>query len=562
MSDEMKWEPAASEDEEIGSGSGETTENSVETDYQQKKRDREYEELKKADIPWLEHIYEINQRQEQRRREDAKREESFHAASAEQTSDIKQEREPLPQSGGGNGPVPPKYGMYQTHQEDPKPEKRPSSKKEKKESRGFGSRLVSTVVLAAVFGLVAGLIFQGVNVITGKYSKTQTVPIGTTDTVPDTTAEAETNKKEDLENIVASSGTVAGVAQAAMPSVVAITSVSIQEIPSFFSYYGFGYGMQEYPSTGSGSGIIVGENDDELLIATNNHVVEGATTLSVCFIGNDVVGAEKETQSLASGDGDIDVENAVSAKIKGTDPDNDLAVVSVQKSDIPEETMNEIKIAQIGSSDDLLVGEQVVAIGNALGYGQSVTSGWISALNRSVMMSDGTSSDLIQTDAAINPGNSGGALLNMRGELIGINSAKYADNAVEGMGYAIPISKAQPILEELMNRKTREKVDASKAAFLGVTVIDLSDEATKMYNVPSGAFVTEANEGRAAAAAGIQQGDIIVKLDGQKVSGKSDLVEKLTYYEAGEVVEIVIARANDGEYVEKTLDVTLGSRPD
>ena len=562
MSDEMKWEPAASEAEEIGSGSGETTENSVETDYQQKKRDREYEELKKADIPWLEHIYEINQRQEQRRREDAKREESFHAASAEQTSDIKQEREPLPQSGGGNGPVPPKYGMYQTHQEDPKPEKRPSSKKEKKESRGFGSRLVSTVVLAAVFGLVAGLIFQGVNVITGKYSKTQTVPIGTTDTVPDTTAEAETNKKEDLENIVASSGTVAGVAQAAMPSVVAITSVSIQEIPSFFSYYGFGYGMQEYPSTGSGSGIIVGENDDELLIATNNHVVEGATTLSVCFIGNDVVGAEKETQSLASGDGDIDVENAVSAKIKGTDPDNDLAVVSVQKSDIPEETMNEIKIAQIGSSDDLLVGEQVVAIGNALGYGQSVTSGWISALNRSVMMSDGTSSDLIQTDAAINPGNSGGALLNMRGELIGINSAKYADNAVEGMGYAIPISKAQPILEELMNRKTREKVDASKAAFLGVTVIDLSDEATKMYNVPSGAFVTEANEGRAAAAAGIQQGDIIVKLDGQKVSGKSDLVEKLTYYEAGEVVEIVIARANDGEYVEKTLDVTLGSRPD
>ena len=562
MSDEMKWEPAASEDEEIGSGSGETTENSVETDYQQKKRDREYEELKKADIPWLEHIYEINQRQEQRRREDAKREESFHAASAEQTSDIKQEREPLPQSGGGNGPVPPKYGMYQTHQEDPKPEKRLSSKKEKKESRGFGSRLTSTVVLAAVFGLVAGLIFQGVNVITGKYSKTQTVPIGTTDTVPDTTAEAETNKKEDLENIVASSGTVAGVAQAAMPSVVAITSVSIQEIPSFFSYYGFGYGMQEYPSTGSGSGIIVGENDDELLIATNNHVVEGATTLSVCFIGNDVVGAEKETQSLASGDGDIDVENAVSAKIKGTDPDNDLAVVSVQKSDIPEETMNEIKIAQIGSSDDLLVGEQVVAIGNALGYGQSVTSGWISALNRSVMMSDGTSSDLIQTDAAINPGNSGGALLNMRGELIGINSAKYADNAVEGMGYAIPISKAQPILEELMNRKTREKVDASKAAFLGVTVIDLSDEATKMYNVPSGAFVTEANEGRAAAAAGIQQGDIIVKLDGQKVSGKSDLVEKLTYYEAGEVVEIVIARANDGEYVEKTLDVTLGSRPD
>ena len=242
-----------------------------------------------------------------------------------------------------------------------------------------------------------------------------------------------------------------------MSSIVAITSVSVQEIPSFF-----GYGTRQYQSAGSGSGIIVGENDSELLIATNNHVVSGATTLTVCFAGSDVVGAEEETQAMASSsDGDADVDNAVSAKIKGTDEENDLAVVAVEKSDIPDETMDEIKIAQMGSSDDLVVGEQVVAIGNALGYGQSVTSGWISALNRSIGTEDGEASGLIQTDAAINPGNSGGALLNMNGEVIGINAAKYADSQVEGMGYAIPISKAEPILEELMNRETRDKVEDS-----------------------------------------------------------------------------------------------------
>ena len=223
-----------------------------------------------------------------------------------------------------------------------------------------------------------------------------------------------------------------------MPTVVAITSVSIQEIPNYFRAFGFGYGdTQQYSSEGSGSGIIVGENDDELLIATNNHVVDGATTLSVCFAGSDVVNAEAETVDMSSeSDGDVNVEDAVSAKIKGTDEKNDLAVVAVQKSDIPEDTLSQIKIAQLGDSDSVEVGEQVVAIGNALGYGQSVTSGWISALNRSISTSDGTTSDgLIQTDTAINPGNSGGALLNMQGEVIGINSAKYADSAVEVMRF-------------------------------------------------------------------------------------------------------------------------------
>lgn len=204
-----------------------------------------------------------------------------------------------------------------------------------------------------------------------------------------------------VKSIVAESGTVAGVAQATMSSIVAITSVSVQEIPSFF-----GYGTRQYQSAGSGSGIIVGENDSELLIATNNHVVSGATTLTVCFADGDVVGAEEETQAMASGDNsgnDVDVDNAVSAKIKGTDEENDLAVIAVEKSDIPEATMSKIKIAQLGSSDDLVVGEQVVAIGNALGYGQSVTSGWVSALNRSISTEEGETSGLIQTDAAINP---------------------------------------------------------------------------------------------------------------------------------------------------------------
>ena len=326
-----------------------------------------------------------------------------------------------------------------------------------------------------------------------------------------------------------------------MPSVVAITSVSMQEIRSFF-----GYGM-EYPSTGSGSGIIVGENDDELLIATNNHVVEGATTLSVCFIGSDVVSAEQETENY----------------INGTDEDTDLAVIAVEKSDIPEETMSQIKIAQLGNSDDLAVGEQVVAIGNALGYGQTVTSGWVSALDRTVQSDSNTYEELIQTDAAINPGNSGGALLNMQGELIGINCAKIASSSIEGTGYAIPISKAQPILEELMNRKTRDKVsDESQIGYLGVKFADLSREAIQMYNMPSGAFVMDVYPGEAADNAGIQKSDIITKLDGQKVSSKADINDKLQYYSAGEEIEIEVARLNNGEYEESTVTVTLSARPD
>ena len=460
-----------------------------------------------------------------------------------------------------------KYGHYEVHQPQAGnyaggniPPKKPRKKRDFSGNNSFGKKAATAVALAVIFGLVAGAVFQGVNIAADKYrGNDSSTTIGKTETVTGTEDSTGSSSADStVKDIVAESGTVAGVAQATMSSIVAITSVSVQEIPSFF-----GYGTRQYQSAGSGSGIIVGENDSELLIATNNHVVSGATTLTVCFAGSDVVGAEEETQAMASSsDGDADVDNAVSAKIKGTDEENDLAVVAVEKSDIPDETMEEIKIAQMGSSDDLVVGEQVVAIGNALGYGQSVTSGWISALNRSISTEDGEASGLIQTDAAINPGNSGGALLNMNGEVIGINAAKYADSQVEGMGYAIPISKAEPILEELMNRETRDKVeDSSKVGYMGVKAADLTTEAIQMYNMPAGAFITEVTEGGAADNAGIKKGDIIVKLDGQKVSGKDDLVDKLQYYEAGENIEVVISRANSGEYKEQTIAVILGSKP-
>lgn len=452
----------------------------------------------------------------------------------------------------------PRYEHYQFHEEQGTVLKPSGPSGHRRNQNSFQKKAGATIALAVIFGLVAAVVFQAANFAADRFLNTgkSSVQIKTTDSVDlqETASDDSTADKvlSDSEN-----GTVAAVAQASMPSVVAITTVSVQEIPSFF-----GYSSRQYKSASTGSGIIVGDNDDELLIATNNHVVDGATTLSVCFIGDDVANAETETVN-AGDNGDLNVEDAVSAKIKGTDADNDLAVVAVKKSDIPEDTLNQIKIAQIGSSDDLAVGQQVVAIGNALGYGQSVTSGWISALNRTISTDDGmNSTGLIQTDAAINPGNSGGALLNMKGELIGINSAKYADSAVEGMGYAIPISKAKPILEELMNRETREKVDSSKKGYLGVSLASLTTEAIEMYNMPTGAFVRSVEDDSPAQEAGICKGDIIVKFDGQKVSDGDDLLDKLQYYKSGEKIEAVIARATNGEYEENTIELTLGTRPD
>ena len=460
--------------------------------------------------------------------------------------------------------VPPSYAHYHMHQGTSTQKSEISDKKPTRKKQRSRNKLGITIGLAVVFGLVAGIVFQGVNLTTERFLVTDTEQkdqVETAQLTKETTADSkDTQNSADSSEVT---GSVASVAKTAMPTVVAITSVSIQEIPY---YFGFGFSSrstQQYSSEGSGSGIIVGENDDELLIATNNHVVSGATTLNVCFMGSDVVSAEQETAETAADDSaDINVEDAVSAKIKGTDESNDLAVIAVAKADIPQDTLSEIKIAQLDISDDLEVGEQVVAIGNALGYGQSVTSGWISALNRTISTDDMTGSGLIQTDAAINPGNSGGALLNMKGEVIGINSAKFASNAVEGMGYAIPISKAQPILEDLMSRETRDKVDSSEASYLGINPLDLSAEVTAMFDMPEGVFVSSVNTGEAADNAGIRKGDIITGFDGQTVTGRDDLNDKMKYYAAGETVDITIARVQNGQYVEQTVQVTLGSRPD
>lgn len=329
---------------------------------------------------------------------------------------------------------------------------------------------------------------------------------------------------------------VADIAEAAMPTIVAITNKSVQEVRSFFRGQTF-----QYESESCGSGIIVGENDTELLICTNNHVVEDATELTVSFID----------------------ENSYEAQIKGTDPSNDLAVIAVKLDDIGNDTMDQIKIAQVGDSDEMRVGEQVVAIGNALGYGQSVTTGIISAKDRTINMSDGSSyENLIQTDAAINPGNSGGALLNMNGELIGINSAKASSSGVEGMGYAIPVSKAFPILENLMSKETRSKVDDSEAAYIGINGEGVTSEVVQLYNIPAGVYVTAVGANTPADKAGLQKGDIITAFDDMAVTSMEELANRLKYYKGGETVEMTIQTAPNGAYEEKTIEITLGLKSD
>ena len=345
---------------------------------------------------------------------------------------------------------------------------------------------------------------------------------------------------------------VSEVAEEAMPSVVAITTKSVQEVQNYYSMFGSQYApSQEQEVQGSGSGIIIGKTKSELLIATNYHVVDGADTLSVAFA-----------------DG-----SAYEATVKGFDENEDLAVVSVATKDVSNDTMDAISVAKIGSSDDLKIGEQVVAIGNALGYGQSVTTGIVSAKNRransdysqQTVQSDDEDNqsgiNLIQTDAAINPGNSGGALLNMKGEVVGINSAKLASTEVEGIGYAIAISDVTDDIENLMNSKTRDKVEGSHGV-LGISGRTVSDEASQYYGIPEGVYVAEVTEGGAAEAAGIKEQNIITKFDGKTVTSIEDLVDMLEYYEPEEQVEVTIATLSKGGYKESTVEVTLGSSED
>lgn len=416
------------------------------------------------------------------------------------------------------------------------PVQTPEPQKPKKK-HSFAKGIGKAIAFGLVFGLVAGGTFQGVNFVANKALDSQTaqedqeLTSDEEESVPTVGSTADSKPVISQATATASGEgtyTVSDIAQMCMPSVVAITNKGVTEVQSWF-------GTMQQESESAGSGIIVGQNDEELLIATNNHVVSGAEELSVCFNDN--------------------VDQIYEAHTKGTDASNDLAIVAIKLSDIPTDVLSTIKIAELGNSDELIVGEQVVAIGNALGYGQSVTSGYVSALDREVQM-DNMSAKLIQTDAAINPGNSGGALFNMKGQVIGINSAKLAETKVEGMGYAIPISTAIPILSELENRVTREKVDASEEGYLGISCQDVSRDA-QMYGIPSGVYVAEAVEGGAAQKAGMRQGDIITRFDGQTVSSVSEIKTLLQYYKAGETVDVVVERMSNDGYAEVTLSVTL-----
>lgn len=413
-------------------------------------------------------------------------------------------------------------------------EKKPKKEKVKKK-HGFGATLGKTAAVALVFGLVSGTVFYGtgyaLDYANGKIVNTED------NTVTQVTSGSNNGGSLSATNVSTATtiNDVSDIVDNVMPSIVSITNVGQQTV-NFF-------GQRVTQDTeGAGSGIIIAQTEDTIYIATNNHVVANSTQLTVNFIDD----------------------QSVTAEIKGTDASTDLAVIAVKVSDIPKDTLKQIKVATLGNSDDIRVGEGTVAIGNALGYGQSVTTGVISALNREVTVQDentGTSvtNDLIQTSAAINPGNSGGALLNMNGEVIGINSVKYSDEDVEGMGFAIPISQAEPIINDLINR---EVVDEADSAYLGIAGQDVTSQISEAYGMPEGVYVTQVKEGTAAEKAGIQKGDIITEFDGKKVSSMEGLRDNMQYYAAGTTVDVVVQKNQNGEWQEQTISVTLGQKND
>lgn len=429
----------------------------------------------------------------------------------------------------------------------PNPDKKPS-KRNRNKKKTLAKRIGSLTLSAVLFGSVAAGSFQAVNHIYAANSPAAAA---------NTSAGSTSDTKAGLLKTTAVSGgsgsntgslDVSDIAAAAMPSIVSITNKSVQEVQNYFSQFGYGGYPQTQETESQGSGIIIGKNDTELLIVTNNHVVENADTLSACFIDN----------------------NVLEAKVKGTDADNDLAVIAVPLDSISDKTMSAIAVANIGDSDSLKVGEQVVAIGNALGYGQSVTTGIASAVNRTLSGSsseagtdDSNAATYIQTDAAINPGNSGGALLNMNGEVIGINSAKLASTEVEGMGYAIPMSRASDIIENLMNKTTREKVAEGEQGSLGIKGADVTSEAEEIYGLPKGVYISDVTQGSAAEKAGITPGSVLTKFDGESVTAISQLQNLLQYYKAGETVEVTLqVPGQNNSYEEKTVSITLGSSAD
>ena len=397
------------------------------------------------------------------------------------------------------------------------PQKDPKTSKPKK---GYMKKVALVVGAAVLFGAVGGVTMQGTSYLTGKLlGKNTKSTVGTTKTVSNAKLTTSTSTvTSDVSDIVENT----------LPSIVSITNMSVQEVQNFFG------GISQQESESAGSGIIISQNDSELLVVTNNHVVEGSDTLTVTF-----------------NDG-----NSVEAQIKGTDSARDLAVVAVPLDKISDDTMNAIKVATLGDSDSLKVGEPAIAIGNALGYGQSVTTGIVSATGRTI---DGFDGEYIQTDAAINPGNSGGALLNANGEVIGINSAKINSSAVEGMGFAIPISDASDVIQNLMNKETRSKVSDEERGYLGIKGYDVSEEGAQMYNMPTGVYVKEVISGGGDEKAGLTKGSIITGFEGSSISGMSSLQEQLQYYKAGEEVTLTVQIPDkNGEYTEKDIKVTLG----
>ena len=422
-------------------------------------------------------------------------------------------------------------GGFQNHQ--------PSEEHhEKRRKNGLTRKVAGITAAALLFGTVSGGTMVGINKIADSFGPATYPLVSSQTAVEDSTTEAQTSASASASGNSAVAGNaaaldVSAIAKSAMPSVVAINNTMLYQSNNW-------WGMsQTYEVPSSGSGIIIGQNDEELLIATNNHVVEDSENLSVVFIND----------------------TSVNASIKGTDADSDLAVIAVALKDIPEDTLSQISVAKLGDSDALEVGQGVVAIGNALGYGQSVTVGYVSALNREVKVDNTVTRNLLQTDAAINPGNSGGALLNMKGEVIGINAAKYSSTDVEGIGYAIPISKAQEILSTLMTQRTKNQTVAEgEEGYLGIQGLTVDDSMVKQQDMPAGVFVYGIIDGGAAANSDLRKRDIIVKFDGQSVKSMAALQDLLKYYKAGETVELGVKSLENGEYVDRTVTITLGTK--
>lgn len=411
--------------------------------------------------------------------------------------------------------------------------------KKKRERKGGGGMMALTIALSLVMGTAGGALGSS---LVMRYNKEEAPQISEQQT-EETSVTQQTEQPYATPTATVQTGlSVKQISEMCMPSVVAITNKGEAEIRSFWGTF-----IQE--TEGSGSGVIVGKTDSELLIVTNYHVVSGSKELSVLF--------SYQEQLENSSDAEI-----VRGEIKDYDAAKDLAVVAVDLSSLSQETLDNIKVATIGDSDELALGDQVVAIGNALGYGQSVTTGIVSAVGRSVTTENsadatGSANEYIQTDAAINPGNSGGAMFNMKGELVGINSAKVADTTVEGIGYAIPISDIKDDMESMMQRETRTLVEESERGYLGVSVSNVTSEINQAYDIPVGAYISSVTENSPAEKAGLQRGMVITEIDGRAVRTREELVEYLGYYKAGETVSLTVKVRTDADYEDRTISVTL-----